>query len=35
MATLKNTTVDDTGFIRVPNGTTAERPVSPATGMVR
>ena len=35
MATLKNTTVDDTGFLRVPNGTAAQRPGTPAAGMIR
>lgn len=35
MATLKNTTVDDTGFIRFPVGTTAQRPGSPTPGMAR
>jgi len=35
MATLKNTTINDTGFIRIPNGTTAQRPGSPAAGMIR
>jgi len=35
MATLKNTTVDDTGFIRVPSGTDAQRPASPQNGMIR
>lgn len=35
MATLKNTTVNDTGFLTLPNGTTAERPVSPTAGMFR
>jgi len=35
MATLKNTTIDDTGYIRLPSGTTAQRPGSPANGMVR
>jgi hypothetical protein len=34
MATLKNTTVDDIGFVRLPVGTTAQRP-SPLTGMMR
>jgi hypothetical protein len=34
MATLKNTTINDTGFLRVPNGTTGERP-SGVTGMIR
>lgn len=35
MATLKNTTVDDTGFLKVATGTTAQRPGSPQTGMIR
>jgi hypothetical protein len=35
MATLKNTTIDDTGFIRIASGTTAERPGSPEAGMIR
>jgi hypothetical protein len=35
MATLKNTVIDDTGFLRLPNGTTAQRPVSPSIGMIR
>jgi hypothetical protein len=35
MATLKNTTVSDTGFIRIAEGTTAQRPASPQTGMIR
>ena len=35
MATLKNTTIDDTGFLQLPSGTTAERPVSPQNGMIR
>jgi hypothetical protein len=30
VATLKNTTIDDTGFLNLPQGTTAQRP-SPAT----
>lgn len=34
MATLKNTTINDTGSIQLPSGTTAQRP-SPASGMVR
>lgn len=34
MATLKNTTINDTGFLQLPAGTTAQRP-SPATGMTR
>jgi hypothetical protein len=35
MATLKNTTINDTGFIRLPPGTTAQRPASPLVGMIR
>jgi hypothetical protein len=35
MATLKNTNIDDTGFIRLPIGTTAQRPGSPVAGMTR
>ena len=34
MADLKNTTIDSTGFIRLPNGTTAQRP-TPQQGMIR
>lgn len=35
MATLKNTTINDTGHLTVPVGTTAQRPGSPANGMIR
>jgi len=35
MAILKNTTIDDQGFITIPSGTTAQRPTSPQNGMVR
>jgi len=35
MATLKNTTINDTGFLRLPVGTTAQRPSSPTAGMAR
>lgn len=35
MATLKNTTIDDTGSIRVPRGTTSQRPSDPEEGMIR
>ena len=35
MATLKNTTIDSTGFINLPSGTTAQRPGSPTAGMIR
>lgn len=34
MASLKNTTISDTGFIQLPSGTTAQRP-SVATGQMR
>jgi hypothetical protein len=35
MATLKNTTINDTGYIQIPVGTTAQRPASPTSGMIR
>jgi len=35
MATLKNTTINDTGFVQLPVGTTGQRPGTPATGMIR
>ena len=35
MATLKNTTINDTGYLQVPVGTTAQRPASPSIGMWR
>ena len=35
MATLSNLTVNDTGYLRVPQGTTAQRPGSPTAGMLR
>ena len=35
MSTLKNTTVNDTGYIQLPVGTTAQRPVSPTSGQMR
>lgn len=35
MATLKDTIINDTGFLTLPSGTTAQRPASPATGMLR
>lgn len=35
MANLKNLTIDDTGFIKFPVGTTGERPSSPEVGMIR
>jgi hypothetical protein len=35
MATLQNTTINSTGFLQLPRGTTAQRPVSPANGDVR
>ena len=35
MATLKNTSINDTGYIRPAAGTTAQRPGTPSAGMVR
>jgi hypothetical protein len=35
MATLKNTTINDTSAIQLPVGTTAQRPGSPANGYMR
>lgn len=35
MASLKNTIINDTGFLALPAGTDAQRPGSPATGMIR
>jgi hypothetical protein len=35
MATLKNTTINDTGFLKTPVGTTAQRPGTPVQGDVR
>lgn len=35
MATLKNTTVNDTAYLNLPAGTTAQRPSSPTLGMWR
>ena len=35
MATLKNVIINDTGFVTLPKGTTAERPATPVAGMVR
>jgi hypothetical protein len=35
MASLKNTTIDDTGYIQLPSGTTAQRAASPTVGMMR
>lgn len=35
MAQLLNTTISDTGFLQLPQGTTAQRPASPAAGMIR
>ena len=35
MATLKNTTINTTGYITLPAGTTAQRPASPVAGMMR
>jgi len=35
MATLKNTSINDTGYIKVPTGTKTQRPDSPSTGYLR
>jgi hypothetical protein len=35
MATLKNLTINDTGFVQLAAGSTAERPGTPVAGMVR
>lgn len=35
MANLKGTTIDDSGFLRFPQGTESQRPSSPNQGMVR
>ena len=35
MAIFKNTAINDTGYLQLPVGTTAERPSSPSTGMMR
>lgn len=35
MATLKNLTINDTGFIQLPAGTTAQRPGTAVSGMMR
>lgn len=35
MSTLKNTIINDTGFLQMPSGTTAQRPASPSNGMIR
>jgi len=35
MANLKNTSINDTGFLQLPAGTTLQRPASPSAGMVR
>ena len=35
MATLKNTAINDTGYLGMPVGTTAQRPGSPAVGYTR
>lgn len=35
MATLQSTTINDTGYLTLPAGTTAQRPAIPVTGMTR
>jgi len=34
MATLKNTIINDTGYLQLPAGSTAQRPTG-STGMIR
>jgi hypothetical protein len=34
MASLKNTVINDTGFLQLPAGNTAQRP-TPSNGMIR
>jgi len=35
MASLQNTQINDTGFVQIPKGSTAQRPASPSVGMLR
>lgn len=35
MANLKDTTINDTSDIKLPQGTTAQRPSTPFAGMIR
>lgn len=35
MAELKNTIINDTGYLRLPSGDLDQRPASPSTGMLR
>jgi len=35
MATLKNTNINDSGYLGIPRGTTGQRPASPQQGMIR
>jgi hypothetical protein len=35
MSTLKNTIFNDTGYLGLPAGTTAQRPAGPVAGMLR
>lgn len=35
MATLNSLSINDTGFLQIPSGSTANRPVSPTSGMIR
>ena len=35
MADLQDLTIDDTGFLKLPSGTTAQRPSSPEAGDIR
>ena len=35
MATLKNTKINDTGFLQIPKGTEVQRPSNPRAGAMR
>ena len=35
MATLKNTKINDTGFLQIPKGTEVQRPSNPRAGAIR
>lgn len=35
MAIFNNTVINDTGYLALPSGTTAQRPVNPSIGMIR
>jgi len=35
MATVKNTKINDTGFLKLPTGNTSQRPSTPVAGTIR